>query len=439
MPDPSIELHGKYAACLLVQSDAFKRLMQRYHAQIDNFTPGESSDGLISTFRQLLGSWRRKKHLSLNTQPRVVIVERQLLHYRVPFYQYLRALMKSEGIELQLLVGEGTSDEKMKMDERSLDWAIRIPTRYFLRNRVCWQPFGVYARDADMVIVMHENKLIYNFWLMSFGRPRRLAFWGHGRNMQSARPDGLKERVKRWTVTKVDWWFAYTESSAILINNAGFPCTHTTIVENAIDTNEMSALCKSVSADDCQQLRVRLNLGNGPVGLYLGSLYQEKRLAFLLDAARKIRDVIPEFQLLVAGAGPEQSMIETAAMKYAWVHYIGPLQGRNKAEILMLADIMLNPGLVGLGILDSFVSGTPMFTTNCGLHSPEISYMVSGRNGVMTDNSVDAFANAVITALSDPALLTQLEKEALSTAPRYTIENMARRICNGIMTCLSTV
>lgn len=342
-------------------------------------------------------------------------------------------------MELQLLVGEGTPEEKKKKDEVDLDWTIKLPTRYLLGNRICWQPFGAYARGSDLVVVMHENKLIYNLWLMSFGRPRRLAFWGHGRNMQSDRPDGLRERFKRWTINKVDWWFAYTESSAALVTYSGFPRARTTVVDNAVDTREMTEFCRQVDAAERQRLRAEMGLENGPVGLYVGSLYKDKRLDFLLDAARRIRARVPGFQLLVVGAGPDQGLIEDAAREHRWIRYLGPLHGRQKANVLTLADVMLNPGLVGLGILDSFVSGSPMFTTDCGLHSPEISYMVSGENGVMTDDDVIAYSGAVIATLNDPAALDRLKQGALATAPRYTVENMANRLCNGIMACIASI
>jgi len=99
---------------------------------------------------------------------------------------------------------------------------------------------------------------------------------------------------------------------------------------------------------------------------------------------------------------------------------------------------MLNPGLVGLGILDSFASGTQMFTTDCGLHSPEISYLESGKNGVMTANDIHAYADAISAVLADSGALEKLRSGALAIAPRYTIENMAERICGGIISCMAS-
>jgi hypothetical protein len=37
----------------------------------------------------------------------------------------------------------------------------------------------------------------------------------------------------------------------------------------------------------------------------------------------------------------------------------GMLKGQDKVQALACATVMLNPGLVGLGILDSFVWGCP--------------------------------------------------------------------------------
>jgi glycosyltransferase involved in cell wall biosynthesis len=374
-----------------------------------------------------------------NMRPKVLIVERQLLQYRLTFYEKLRQILDKKGIDLQLLFGNGTPAEAEKKNQVSLDWAMHIPTHYLFGTSLCWQPFGRHAKNADLVIVMHENKILYNLWLMSFGRPKRLAFWGHGRNMQSDNPDGLKERFKRWTINRVDWWFAYTKTSAALVAEAGFPSQRTTVVENAVDTQKLTQLCEEVSAVDLEKTRERLQLGKGPVGLYLGSLYREKRLDFLLEAAIKIRQRIPDFQLLVAGAGPEEASIKIATNNYPWVHYLGPVQDENKAIALVLADVILNPGLVGLGILDSFASGTPMFTTDCNLHSPEISYLFSGYNGVMTENDVDVYANTVVEALTQSETLLALSNGALSSAPQYTIGNMVNRIQKGICSCLATL
>lgn len=435
-----VDLWAEKASSLLSESLVYQLFSVRSRLAVKPYTFDSAANGVIAACQFSISEKAMKIKSELQKKrPKVVIVERQLLQYRLEFYENLRHILDQQDIDLQLLIGMGTPAEAQKKNEISLSWARHIPTYYLFGSSLCWQPFGEYAKDADLVIVMHENKILYNLWLMSFGRPKRLAFWGHGRNMQSDKPNGLKERFKRWTINKVDWWFAYTESSADLVVQAGFPSQCTTVVENAVDTEKLARLCATVSTLDAQLRRTELGLANGPVALYLGSLYKEKRLDFLIEAAVKIRQRVPHFQLLIAGAGPEQMQIEIAAQQYSWIHYLGPVQGKEKALALVLADIILNPGLVGLGILDAFASGTPMFTTDCGLHSPEISYLASGQNGVMTDDNVETYVDVVSQALQHPDTLSALRKGALLSAPRYTIGNMVNLYQNGIRACLSTV
>jgi glycosyltransferase involved in cell wall biosynthesis len=395
--------------------------------QQDRTAPNGPSSGPVAN-----SAWTSSAHV----QRRVVIVERFLTHYRVAFYESLRSRMSACGLDLVLLVGEATTTEKSKKDAGVLPWALPLPTHYLFGNRLCWQPFGRHAADADLVIVLHENKLLYNLWLMFVRRPRRLAFWGHGRNLQSRRPDGVREVFKRWTIGKVDWWFAYTDMTAQLIRQAGFPEASTTVVENAIDTACLAGLCRQVDAAALAAFRKQHRLHEGPLGLFIGSLYQEKRLEFLFSAALRIKARVPGFQLLIAGAGPQRGEVEAVSRRHDWIHYAGPLQGADKATALVLADVLLNPGLVGLGILDAFVGGIPIFTTDCGLHSPEIAYLDSGRNGIMTANDEAGYADAVVAALRDPQAMQALRAQATASAARYTIDNMSRRFCDGVLACL---
>ena len=97
---------------------------------------------------------------------------------------------------------------------------------------------------------------------------------------------------------------------------------------------------------------------------------------------------------------------------------------------------MLNPGLVGLGILDAFVCGVPMLSTDCGIHSPEIAYLENGVNGVMTADDLSAYVWASVNLLRDTQALGALRTGCVASAQEYTVENMARRFADGVTGCL---
>lgn len=367
----------------------------------------------------------------MREKERIVIAQRRLTHYRIPLFSSLRQRLSQEGRELVLLHGVGTPEEEAKHDGAELDFALRLPTRYIAGGRICWQPFGKYLNGASLVIVTQENRLLYNFWLQ--WRPRRfkLAFWGHGRNFQTGRP-GLREQIKAAASTRVDWWFAYTELTADLLRIRGFPEERITVLNNAIDTGELSEWRRNITAEEVRRLRNELGIGNSHTGVFIGSLYAEKRIDFLIESAEQIRARIPDFHLVIIGEGPERKSLEQRTKAYNWVHWAGARFGRDKALYAALGDVTLNPGAVGLVILDAFVLGLPLTTTDSGLHGPEIAYLKNGINGMMLPNDVDRYAAGVVNLLTDKALRDRLRLGCEASAREYTLEGMADRFMDGI-------
>lgn len=369
---------------------------------------------------------------------RVTIVQRRLTHYRVPLFELLRVQLATFGVHLDLLVGKGRPDEESKQDSADLPWAEHLPTRYMFGGRLCWLPIRTRLKGVDLVIVTHENAQLANHLLLLAPRKFRFAYWGHGANLQSGKPTGAKEQFKRWTAKRADWWFGYTRLSADLVEKTGFPTDRITTLNNAVDTSALKRDMESISGEEMATQRRLLGLAKGPVGIFVGSLYPEKRLEFLMDAADALRRVIPTFQLLIVGDGPLRVVIDGFCNSRPWCLAVGAKRGREKALCLALADIMLNPGLVGLGILDAFVSGVPLVTTDCGLHSPEIAYLSQGANGVMTANTLTAYVAELQRMLVDEPYRAELAAGCRVAAQRYTLEEMALNFTNGIQCALES-
>ena len=371
-------------------------------------------------------------------QKEVVIVQRRLTHYRVPLFEAMRQALRERGIRLRVLHGTANSVEAAKDDSGHLDWAESVPTRYLLGNRICWQNFGPLTRDSDLVIVTQENKLLSNHWRLVAPRHYRLAFWGHGANLQSRNPKSLRERFKRWTTTRVDWWFAYTDMSADLVAATGFQRSRITVVNNAVDTTQMRRWMQEIGHEETRTLRRGLGIEESPIGVFVGSLYVDKRLDFLFAAAEAVRREIPNFHLLLIGEGPEREKVRAWCQAHSWVHWVGARFRRDKMAYLSVAQVMLNPGSVGLGVLDSFVCGVPMVTADCGGHGPEIAYLHNGVNGIMTTNDLDSYSAAAVALLNNQEERARLSMECHTGAETYTLENMVQRFTEGIAHCLQT-
>jgi glycosyltransferase involved in cell wall biosynthesis len=372
------------------------------------------------------------------TMQEVVFVTRVLAHYRLPFHTQLRARLSETGIRYRLLYSAAPHDDQEMVGPVSLDWAEPVAATYW--GKGCFQHVLRQVYGADLVIIGQENRLLVNYLLhvwRCFGGPP-LAFFGHGRNMQSRKPNALPERFKRLWINQVDWWFAYTERCAKVVASVGFPPERISGFNNAVDTRNLAleALAALPSLAAMRQSRFE---NSSAIGVFTGTLHQFKRLPFLIESADLIRQKIPQFQLVVIGGGIESERLRAAARKRPWLHLTGPLHGREKAALMALGSVYMMPGLVGLGILDAFALGLPVITTRLPYHSPEVDYLEDGVNGRMVDDSesVSAYAEAVVSVLEDQALASRLRAGALASARDFTVEAMVDRFAAGVVSALA--
>ncbi|MFO1265685.1 MAG: hypothetical protein U1F67_02050 [Rubrivivax sp.] len=142
-------------------------------------------------------------------------------------------------------------------------------------------------------------------WLLRLGvrRGQRVGYWGHGRNLQSVAPDGLRERWKRWwgqsrrLVVRL-----HRFDARAILQSDGFPGERISVLNNAIDNDRFQRDLACVSPAQRAEYRARVGAGAAdPVGLYCGSLYPDKRLDLLLAACERVRAEFEGFRLRGGG------------------------------------------------------------------------------------------------------------------------------------------
>ena len=374
---------------------------------------------------------------------KVVYVDAALLQYSAPFLQAVHDRLTKQGIDFEVVVGQPSPDQAAKKDDVTLGWEKRVRNRYIRigRFRVMWQPVLRYLWNCDLFVVSQENGRLVNYvaQLGSPFRSSRFSFWGHGRNMQAASSQSLAERWKRLWATRCDWWFAYTEPTRDLVASYGYPRDRITVFHNAVDTKQMRGWARTVTVQEQQRLRAELNISSQHVAVYVGGLYDHKRLDFLIEAGTILFSRMPDFVLLVVGSGVERAKMKAAAETHPWLRYLGPRFDREKVALMSLGRAFAMPGLMGLAILDAAAVGLPIVTTAYPYHSPEIAYLKHGENGVMVENwrDPDAYADALESVLSDDDAHRKLSQGALAMADFYTVERMVDAFCEGVTACLA--
>lgn len=375
--------------------------------------------------------------------PRVVIVQRYITHYRVPFLNRLRSDLAERGVTLELVHGLPRGEAATKQDTMTVPWATTVRNRWIGvgRRRLLWQRAMPHVRGADLVIVEQASArtLNYRLFLQQLRGRTRLAFWGHGGNFKEERASRIGEWAKRHMSTRVHWWFAYNRLSAEIVQDLGFPQERISDVQNAIDTTALVRARRAITKEGETKLRADLGLSDSNVAVFVGGMYTEKRLGFLVRAAEHVRRMVPDFTLILIGGGPDSQIAEQAATEHAWIHYLGPKLGIEKVPYIAAADLLLMPGLVGLAVLDSFALEAPIITTADAPHSPEIDYLEDGRNGIMlpAGTSPEGYAREVVRLLGDGSALEALRSCCRESATRYTIEEMSTRFADGVVAALA--
>jgi len=373
----------------------------------------------------------------MSSVKKVVIIQAVCKQYRVPFFEGLCHALGQEGIELKIAYSAPSKTESLKLDNVDLGskYGVKVPAYWFFNDKLLFQPLLGEILNSDLVIVELANKHIINYFLLiaSSLKLKKIAFWGHGRNRQ-AKEKGISEWFKKKTLSRVDWWFAYTQGTAEYLIAQDVPAREVTIVQNSVSTQEFQGSLLRIDEKTLQAERQRLGIkDDAPIGLFCGGLYSEKRLEFLIEAVKLVKKKILDFELIIIGSGPDSPFVKEVSEQLSWVHYLGSKFGIEKAIYFRIAQVFLMPGLVGLAILDAFAASLPIVTTDISTHSPEIEYLEDGVNGFITENNSGAYAAVVTNLLIDDELLSRLQQGATCSSGRYTLQAMIENFKTGIV------
>lgn len=375
---------------------------------------------------------------------RVAIVQEAVLHYRQRFYELLRERLEEDGIELILVQSNDLSAEDVWDSAVELPWSHRVPLRRLRvgRRELLWQPCLDLLRDCDLVIVEQASRHVLNYLLLArqlLGRGK-VALWGHGRNFTTDDASRVGEFAKaRWS-RLAHWWFAYNQRSADVIAALGVPEERITVLNNTVDTLSLQRRIASIPTEQLEKTREDLGIEGDHVGLYLGGLATEKRLGYLFEASDVVRSAVPDFVLIVAGAGPEEGKVRDFAAMRPWVRVVGSAHGEKKARLLAAAQVVMMPAWAGLVVLDAFAAGIPIAVSAQWEHPPEVAYIEHGTNGLVINDDRDPtrFGNAVADLLLDAAYRSELREGCLAAARRYSLEAMVENFVTGVERALAS-
>jgi len=369
----------------------------------------------------------------------VAIIQREIPHYRIRFFEELYAQGRSEGYEILVYA---TSHPIQSGNALAFPYRI-LPVRLFgnSKSSAYWmQGLEATISGTDVVVAPQElqcltvpylwakRKLVCKTWI----------WWGHGYNHQASVRSSVvtsaKEAVKRFMTRRANGLITYTAGGAEYWRQQGMPEDRVIPYYNTIDVEGLRKIRAEITEEQLAGIRQTLAVEGKRVLLFSGRLYAEKKVDFLLRAFAILKQTFPRVALLIIGDGEERAELEKLAkhLDLNDVHFLGErVDPRETAAYFLLADLMVIPGLVGLAIVHGFAFGLPVITTEPQCHGPELDYL-SDQNGAKTVGDVSKYADVIAGLLSAPLRLEAMKRSASEQGDQLSLSHSVRRFMSGI-------
>lgn len=131
---------------------------------------------------------------------------------------------------------------------------------------------------------------------------------------------------------------------------------------------------------------------NAQVLLYLGLFIERKNPLFLLQIVKKLLKYYPNIQLIYCGKGPLEKELRTNIQELdltGHVHIVPAVFGKEKCDLLNLADVFVHPALnegFSLAVIEAMACGLPVVITR-GYSANEA--VLHGTNGFLSRTQTD--------------------------------------------------
>jgi glycosyltransferase involved in cell wall biosynthesis len=178
---------------------------------------------------------------------------------------------------------------------------------------------------------------------------------------------------------------------------------------------------------------IRRELGipaGAPVVGTIGNLKPHKGHPYLLEAAARIHDVLPEVRFVVVGHGPEEQDLRERTSRLGLDDVVRFAGFRTDAvEVAATFDVFVLSSLfegLSIALLEAMALGKPVVVTSVGGLPEAVEHDKQGL--VVPPGSSEALADAILGLLRDPSLRRRLGDEAVRRSTDFDIRRSVRRM-----------
>lgn len=348
-------------------------------------------------------------------------------NYRVAVLERLNERLGGRLVVCSGQAPEATALQSITDEEQRGYRVIHLRNLWWRGEKVHAQCFGRAFREGGRpsVIMAEESpRTLTQPWLLRYARRHGIGrvLWGHfSSNNRPFSPENRADRYRIWLARQAEAVVCYTEEIADLLRPF-IPAERLFVARNTLDTDTLFALYDHLAAEGKARVRRRLNLPEDhPVLVFIGRLIPEKGTGLLLDVFSALQARRPA-HLLIIGDGPDRTAMEERVRKdhIENVRFLGAMKTwEASAPYLFAADVMFQPGYLGLSVNHAFAFGVPVVSQAAPpdgrrFHSPEIAFVKPGRNGMLAEHGNPAALLAALETVLDQQ--ARFSHEALAYA-----------------------
>jgi glycosyltransferase involved in cell wall biosynthesis len=171
--------------------------------------------------------------------------------------------------------------------------------------------------------------------------------------------------------------------------------------------------------------------------LCLTKIRSYKRIDLAIDAMKKVHEILPESELIIAGKTNEvdpkyEFELRKKILDFGikGIHFEKDISEQRKIELLCSSRVLVLPSTLegfGIVVIEANACGTPAIT------SDRVPAAANGKNAIVTPYSdVDSISNAIITLLSEEEKWRQLSEGSIRWAKQFAWSNSVNQFISVI-------
>ncbi len=213
------------------------------------------------------------------------------------------------------------------------------------------------------------------------------------------------------------------------------PASDERLAELGIASSKVGRWERGVDLDRfTPRLRDAEMFGGNVCVMYCGRLTKEKGVDLLADAFLHAHAQDPRLHLVLAGGGPEESVLRERLGDHAT--FLGWLSGAELPKAYASADAFMfasRTDTFGQVILEAQASGLPVIAVAEG---GPLSLIAHGETGLLAEPTAEAMSEALLSVVRTPALRERLRKTSLATVQERTWGASMRQLASGYRSAL---